>query len=123
MGNVSSDRRLNLSFDDLDQDILDWLNSFGPRKRARVAKEAIRKAMVEGYIRPSPSRPTPMSVVRPKIPRYSQNLRDSLDNLSPAKHFTDKDIGQDSMNDVLLKLTGQEDDLDILNLAGEGVNL
>jgi len=41
-----SKRRINLKFDDLEQDILEWLNTFG-NKRARIAKVAIRKAMLE----------------------------------------------------------------------------
>jgi hypothetical protein len=47
-GKEESKRRINLTFDDLEQDILIWLNTFGKRKRAKVAKAAIRKAMVEG---------------------------------------------------------------------------
>lgn len=121
-----SDRRLNLYFDDFDLDVLEWLNSFGKRKRARVAKEAIRRAMSEGFRSPSQhNRPPTREIGGIKPPKILNPLMKDKNKPKnedrPLRPTNDKPSEVDK---VLLDLVGEEKDVAILNYlrTDEGVS-
>jgi len=100
-----SKRRINLKFDDLEQDILDWLNSFGKIKRAKIAKAAIRKAMIEGQ--------SASSLLNFVAGQRIKNEGQSLNEDSTSNDLIS--IDSESLN-CLLGLTGSEGDEKILKL-------
>ncbi|WP_018211169.1 hypothetical protein [Desulfitobacterium hafniense] len=117
MATDDSDRRLNLYFDDLDLDIMEWLNSFGKRKRARVAKEAIRRAMNEGFRSANRCNDPPVQKVqRMKQPEITApTIRDMS---KPNKEKLSFQVARDDpseVDQVLLDLVGVEKDEDILD--------
>ena len=106
-------RRLNLIFDDLDLDVLEWLNSFGKRKRARVAKEALRKAMNEGFrasyqpeIRPSPAK---------KEPSKPKDISKKIVQETPKKPQSSCNPEDTTLNNLILDLVGVENNSEILS--------
>ncbi|KLU61867.1 hypothetical protein CEB3_c17850 [Peptococcaceae bacterium CEB3] len=112
-GQTSVSDRLNLHFDELDRDILDWLNSFGKGKRARVAKAALRRVMSEG-------------VSIPELLNASESCRwfPPSDIASPrggeavTVGETSDTVPTIEADDVfgLLELTGTESDPEVLEL-------
>lgn len=114
-----SDRRLNLYFDELDMDILEWLNSFGKRKRARVAKEAIRRAMNEGF-RASSNERVLLPSVKPKTEKSSKpNESVKVENANINVPRKIKDPPLEKVDSFLLDLVGVEDDSKILSLVDQ----
>ena len=128
-GKEDSKRRINLTFDDLEQDILQWLNTFGKGKRAKVAKAAIRKAMIEGQTASSLLNaaaaqgslfinPVSTSKNSAKPEEHPQEKSETEDHTKKKSQASLEDIkiepNEDFMN--LLGLTGSEDDTEILKL-------
>ncbi|MEL7654646.1 MAG: hypothetical protein AAGU75_01915 [Bacillota bacterium] len=117
MATDDSDRRLNLYFDDLDLDILEWLNSFGKRKRARVAKEAIRRAMNEGFRSASRCNDPPVQSVQ-MMKQLEITAPPIRDMSKPNKEKVSFQVARDDpseVDQVLLDLVGVENDEDILD--------
>lgn len=114
------DRRLNLYFDDLDLDILEWLNGFGKRKRARVAKEAIRRAMNEGFRSANRCNDPPVQKVQDR--NRSEIMAPLIRNITkPDKEKLSSPVAKDKpseVDQVLLDLVGVENDADILDYLG-----
>lgn len=117
MATDDSDRRLNLYFDDLDLDILEWLNSFGKRKRARVAKEAIRRAMNEGFRAANRCNDPPVQKGR-RMKQPEITAPPIRDMSKPNKEKVSFQVARDDpseVDQVLLDLVGVENDEDILD--------
>lgn len=128
-GKEDSKRRINLTFDDLEQDILQWLNTFGKGKRARVAKAAIRKAMIEGQTAGSllNAAAAQGNLFKNPISQLKNDavLQEQVQEKSDAKSHIQKKsqapqedtkIVHDENLMSLLGLTGSEEDTEILKL-------
>ena len=128
-GKEDSKRRINLKFDDLEQDILEWLNTFGKVKRAKIAKAAIRKAMIEGQTANSL-----LNAVAAQSDFFKNSIAISNRDAMTEEHVQRKSEtkGHEQTNDqasqkdikimhdenlmCLLGLTGSEDSTEILKL-------